>query len=482
MIEGLYQGDYWFSRFLIQRALALVYLLAFINVLNQFRPLVGENGLLPVSRILDNRTFKKSPSLFYWHYSDKFLFVVAWTGIILSLLAFFGITEMGNYWVSMTAWFILWALYLSIVNVGQIFWGYGWESMLLEAGFFAIFLGPLYMAAPVLVIWMFRWMLFRVEFGAGLIKMRGDLCWRDLTCMNYHHETQPLPNPLSRFFHLLPDTLHKTETLFNHFVQLIAVWGLFFPQPVASVAAGLIIISQAYLIISGNYSWLNWLTLSLGFSGISDGVITTITGLVPPGTSFISPPLQGVLVILTLIVIWLSIKPLKNMISPRQMMNFSFNPLHLVNTYGAFGTVTKARKEIILEGTRADPGEAETDWKAFEFKGKPGNPSNRPRQVSPYHLRLDWQMWFAALRPYTRPTWFNRLVLKLLQNNRQVADLLKRHPFGDDAPRQIRARIYRYRYADYGERKSTGKWWIRTFEGEYMPAVSLEDFGRGTEG
>lgn len=230
MLEGLYQADYWLSRFVIQRGLGLMYFIAFAVAINQFRPLVGENGLLPISRYLDRVSFQQSPSIFHWHYSDRFFGIIAWTGLVLSIIAVSGVSEIGPLWISMLVWFLLWMIYLSIVNVGQLFYGFGWESLLLEAGFYAIFLGPMQYYMPLLMIFIIRWLVFRVEFGAGLIKMRGDQCWRDLTCMNYHHETQPMPNPLSRYFHLMPESLHKTETFFNHFVQLGAVWLLFFPS------------------------------------------------------------------------------------------------------------------------------------------------------------------------------------------------------------------------------------------------------------
>ncbi|MDZ7680221.1 MAG: lipase maturation factor family protein [Fodinibius sp.] len=351
MVDGLYQADYWLSRYLIQRGLGLMYLIAFAVAINQFRPLVGENGLLPVPQFLQRISFNRSPSIFHWHYSDRFFAVIAWSGLLLSLVAVTGYSESGPLWLSMGIWFVLWALYLSIVNVGQLFYGFGWESLLLEAGFYAIFLGPLHYQAPLVMIFVIRWLVFRIEFGAGLIKMRGDQCWRDLTCLNYHHETQPMPNPMSRYFHLMPEWFHKMETLFNHIVQLGAVWLLFLPQPLATIGAVLIILSQAYLIISGNYAWLNWMTLILAFSGISDAYLQMVLPLTIP-RALIAPTAYMILLgILAIVIAYMSINPIKNMISPNQRMNASFNPLHLVNTYGAFGSVTRKRYEIIIEGT-----------------------------------------------------------------------------------------------------------------------------------
>ena len=410
MLEGLYQTDYWLSRFLIKRGLGMMYLIAFAVTLTQFRPLLGQNGLLPVPRFLEKASFRQAPSLFQWHYSDRFLQGVAWTGLLLSLLALSGLSDYGPLWLSMLIWGMLWVLYLSIVNVGQVFYGFGWESLLLEAGFYALFLGPLHYHTPLLMIFIFRWLVFRVEFGAGLIKMRGDSCWRKLTCLNYHHETQPMPNPLSRFFHRLPETFHKAETFFNHVVQLGAVWLLFLPQPLATIGAAAIILSQLYLIISGNYAWLNWMTLILAFSGISDSYLQPFVPFAMPAELSFPLYYQALVIMLAIVVAYLSIEPVKNMLSSRQRMNASFNPLHLVNTYGAFGSVTRKRYEIIIEGTTDASVTEETVWQPYEFKGKPGDPGRMPPQCAPYHQRLDWQMWFAAMSNIHQNPWLLTLI------------------------------------------------------------------------
>lgn len=475
-IGSLYQQDYWFARFLLQRSVALIYLLSFINARNQFPPLLGENGLLPLPELLPRMDFRSKPSLFHWHYSDRFFHIVSWFGVGLSLAALTGITDRGPFWLSMLCWLMLWVLYLSIVNVGVVFYGFGWESMLLEVGFFVIFLGPLHWAAPVLVIWMIRWMLFRVEFGAGLIKIRGDQCWRDLTCLNFHHETQPLPNPLSWYAHQMPEWFHRSETFFNHLIQLVVVWGLFFPQPVAGIAALCIMASQGYLIVTGNYSWLNFLTIILAFSGLSDGFLHQLFGILPPAVS----PLPGAYAVLTvllgLVVVYLSIEPVRNMLSRSQKMNFSFNPLHLVNTYGAFGSVTKQRYEIIIEGTQDEEMDEQTAWKEYGFKAKPGRTDRRPPQIAPYHLRLDWQIWFAAMSssPRRHP-WFRPFMQKLLQNDPETTKLLAHNPFPENGPRYVRARLFKYRFTEPEERRETGRWWKREFVSDYMRPVSLRD-------
>ena len=475
MIEGIYQSEYWLSTFIIQRGVGVIYAIAFLVAINQFRPLLGENGLMPVPRFLDRIPFKRTPSIFHWHYSDKFFAFIAWTGFVLALLTTSGISDIGPLWVSMLIWFVLWALYLSIVNVGQVFYGFGWESLLLETGFYMIFLGPIYYEPPAVIVFLLCWLVFRVEFGAGLIKMRGDDCWRNLTCLNYHHETQPLPNPLSRFFHNLPPKVHKYETLSNHIVQLGAVWLLFLPQPFATFGASLIILSQLYLIISGNYAWLNWLTLLLAFSGISNQYLQYIIPIDRPTTLISDPTLAIFTVFIGIVVAYLSLRPIKNMISPQQQMNASFNPFHLVNTYGAFGSVTRIRNEIIIEGTTDKKIDDNTKWQAYEFKGKPGNPKNIPLQWAPYHLRLDWQMWFAAMTSIRRNPWLIIFIRRLLQGDEQILKLLSSNPFKDSPPKYIRARLMEYRFSSHQEYKQSGDWWQRTYKRMYFSPTSLND-------
>ena len=222
MTDWLQSPDYWLARLALQRVTAAVYLIAFVVAVNQFRPLLGERGLLPVPRYLQRVSFRRSPSIFHVHYSDRFFGSLAWAGVLLAASAVLGLPEASAAWVSMLVWLAMWVLYLSIVNVGQVFYGFGWESLLLETGFLASFLGPADTAPPTLILWAFRWLLLRVEFGAGLIKLRGDPCWRDLTCLHYHHETQPLPNPLSWYFHRLPGPIHRLEVVGNHLGQLVA--------------------------------------------------------------------------------------------------------------------------------------------------------------------------------------------------------------------------------------------------------------------
>jgi hypothetical protein len=478
-----YFGDVWVTRLLIQRGMAAIYLVAFICVVRQFKPLLGEHGLLPVPTYLKGRSFLKAPSIFWWRYSDRILDAVAWTGLCVAACALSGFTETGPVWVSVGAWLLLWLLYLSIVNVGQKFFAFGWESMLLEAGFFTAFLGPSRMRPSILPILILRWMLFRTEIGAGLIKLRHDPCWRQLTCLMYHYETQPLPNRLSWYFHRLPAVLHRFSALFSHFVQIVVPFALFAPQPIATIAAALIIFHQLWLIISGNYSWLNWLTVVLGVAGFSDRVLV-FAG--PFSAPLLTPrPLffNALLYVIAAGTLWLSVRPALNLISKNQLMNFSYNPFHLVNTYGAFGHVSRERYEIVIEGTSERVITPLTRWEAYGFKAKPGDPVRMPPQVAPYHLRLDWLMWFlpfsvavtgGGIQVWRHDLWFLRLIRKLLTGEPAILKLMGTNPFVTQSPVYIRALFYQYRYTDRQQKRQTSAWWVRQLKGVYLQPVTLE--------
>jgi hypothetical protein len=471
-------ATYWFVRLFFQRGLALVYLIAFLVAVNQFRPLLGEHGLLPVPRFVGRVEFQQTPSLFFLWPRDTAFTLFAWIGVGLSVLALAGISERYGWWLSVPVWALLWAIYLSFVNVGQTFYAFGWESMLLEAGFLAIFLGPSRYAPSAILIWLLRWMEFRVMFGAGLIKLRGDPCWKTLTCLDDFYETQPMPNPLSWYFHHLPQWFHHGGVLFNHFTELIVPFAYFLPQPLAGIAAGITILFQLILMLGGNLSFLNLLTIVLAIPALDGRWLAVLAPVHVPELIAAGRGAAFVMIGLAVLVGLLSINPVLNLISSRQMMNTSFEPLHLVNTYGAFGSITKPRYEVIVEGTAdAVPGVPGVQWLSYEFKGKPGDPTRIPPQIAPYHLRLDWLMWFAAMGRYTDYPWFVNFTAKLLQNDPAVLSLLRSNPFPERPPRYVRAMLYRYRFSTPEERRRTSGWWQREEEGPWFPAVSLDTPG-----
>jgi hypothetical protein len=298
--------------------------------------------------------------------------------------------------------------------------------------------------------------------------------------MEWHHETQPLPNPLSWFFHRLPRSFHRMEVVGNFGAQLVLPFGLFLPQPFASIAAVLMIGTQLYLVVSGNYAWLNWVTIVAIVAGLSDPVIASVVpalaGLTAPGGFAATPVWFGALVVgLAGVVVILSWWPVRNMASPGQAMNASFNSLHLVNTYGAFGSVGRVRVEVIVEGTAADDPTDDTAWREYGFRAKPGDVRRVPPQIAPYHLRLDWLIWFIPLSPRYGADWFMPFLRRLLEGDRAILGLMGRNPFPDSPPRFVRARLFRYRFTTLAERRETGAWWVRTFAGDLVPPVALPD-------
>ena len=480
---------YWLTRFLILRLLGVVYLVAFLILARQGLPLVGRDGLLPADAYLARLVTHfgsrgaaalQMPSLFWLGISDWALLGGAWLGAALAALVVAG-------FANALLLLLLWALYMSYVHVGQDWYGYGWEIQLLETGFLAVFLCPLLDARPfprrpppAPVVWLFRWLIVRIMLGAGLIKLRGDPCWRDLTCLYYHYETQPLPNPLSRWLHFRPHWFQQAGVLFNHLAELVAPWGVVWPRVTRLAAGGVMLAFQLTLVLSGNLSFLNWLTIIPILSCFDDGLLRHVLPrrlvLRAERAAAAAVPSRAQSVVtaaLVLVVAGLSIAPIRNLLSPGQRMNTSFDRLALVNTYGAFGSVGRLRPEIVFEGTRAESPDDEGGWRAYEFPCKPGHLLRRPCVAAPYQYRLDWQIWFAAMSAAERYPWTLHLVWKLLHNDRAALSLLANDPFPGEPPRWIRARLYRYEFAP--EDDPSGAWWKRTLVGEWLPPLSVDD-------
>jgi len=454
--------------------MAFCYLVAFLIAVNQFCALAGEKGLMPVHHVFRNRGFWDAPGLFHFSARTDTVFrVFAWLGVLLSLFALSGYSEKFGFAGSLITWGLLWVVYLSFVNAGGEFYGFGWELLLLEAGFLAIFLGPEGTAPPVLVIWLFRWVLFRLMFGAGMIKWRGDECWRNLTCMDVHYQTQPLPNGLSWFLHHAPKGIHRVETALTLFLEIVIPFGFAFPNRVAWIAGGLTAVFQIFIILSGNLAWLNFLTIALCISCFDDRALQWMAGLVTKGE--LTSPLahQWTVYLLTAGVLVLSYRPVKNLLSSKQVMIASYDPFHLVNTYGLFGGITTERREIVIEGTDAAEPTDRAEWKAYEFKAKPGALNRRPPIVAPYYFKLDWQMWFAAMSPYWEHPWVINLAGKLLEGDRPTLALLANDPFPGKPPRYLRMQWYEYRFA--APRNPEGNWWTRKFEEPYLEPISLDN-------
>lgn len=410
---------------------------------------------------------------------------IALTGMFLS--AFICIVGSANVPILL----VLWICQRSLMSVGNVWYGYGWEVQLAELGFHALFAVPLLSLDPIwagpsrIVMWTLRWHLFRIMMGAGLIKFRsGDRKWKDLTTMYYFYETQPVPSVLTRTMHFLPKIWHKMEVLINHFVECVAPFLLILPGSPRSLVrfGGLIQMQfQSTLICTGNLSFLNWLTMVPAIFCLDDGFwrrffapsrvveasIVAVTSVPSLSRSIVTSLFGG-------LVFWLSIPVVKNLFSKRQQMNASYDPLRLINTYGAFGVVNEEREEWIIQSA-SDDNSANEDWREYEFKVKPGNIMTHPRWITPYHYRLDWQMWIAASgRSLDRSPWFYPFLYKLLEGDKTTRQLLALDPWEGEGKqaKQIRIDAYRYKFHREKERIGNGKgapYWDREFVRRVYP-------------
>ena len=483
------QPTYWLTRFLILRLLGIVYAVAFLVLIEQIIPLIGADGLTPAALFLQRISnaigvtsgFWHLPSLFWFGHSDTALLTLAWIGFILSLIVTIG-------FANAPILTVLWFLYMSFVNIGQEWYGFGWEIQLLETGFLAIFLCPLLdmrpfpkREPPIAVITLFRWLIFRIMLGAGLIKLRGDEVWRNGTALFYHFETQPLPGPLTRWFHFLPRSILRSGVWFNWLAELVAPWFVFWPRLGRHISGIVIILLQIILILSGNLSFLNWLTIIPALACFDDGFWSKLlprylvrkaeaarSAAEPSRPMFVTSRVVFVIILL------LSIQPAINLLSPDQIMNTSYDPFNLVNTYGAFGSVGKERLNIVFEGTMDSIPTDSAMWKEYRYKGLPVALDKRPPQVAPYQLHLDWQLWFAAMSTPDEYPWTYTLVSKLLHNDPGAVSLFAANPFPDKPPRYIRAILYRYRFLPPANPRQD--WWSRDRLGApWLPAMAADD-------
>jgi len=479
--------DYWLTRFVFLRFLGLMYLIGFLVAANQGTALIGENGLLPANNflsVIDSRLgtiggFFRLPSVFWFHFSNSMLLAIAWIGVALSAVVLIG-------FANVPILFILWFLYMSFNHIGQVFWGYGWEIQLLETGFLAMFMVPFLdprpfskNPPPVPIIWLLRWLTFRIYLGAGLIKIRGDPCWSDLTCMFYHYETQPIPNPLSPWFHFAPKWFHKIEVLTNHFVELVVPFFIFTTRNLRHIAGIFLVGFQVILIFSGNLSFLNWITITAAISSFDDKFLRrflprfiTKRAELAASHARLNKRQHKISWAYALIVVWLSVPVVTNLLSSRQVMNTSFNNLHLVNTYGAFGAIGKQRNELVVQGTDDEVISETTVWREYEFKAKPTDIKRKHPIIAPYQPRVDWQIWFAAMQTPNQNPWLVHMIWKFLHNDPGALSLIAENPFQDKPPKHIRVELYQYKFVPPWEK--TDVVWERKRAGSWLPSMSKD--------
>jgi hypothetical protein len=440
-------------RWLFVRALALVYLCAFLSLAVQVEGLIGSGGILPAQELLRyvwERTgierYWLLPTLFWLDASDGALLLACGGGAALSLALLAGLAP-----VPVLA--LLWALSLSLAGVGQVFLGYQWDALLLETGLLAIFFAPggvrpgVAGEPPRLVLWLLRWLLFRLMFGSGLVKLAsGDPTWRSLAALDYHYWTQPLPTWLGWYAHQLPSWFQQASVAAMFGVELVAPWLVFAGRRARLVAffplAGL----QLLIAATGNYAFFNLLTLALCLTLLDDQSLpgrwrARLAGppLVPTGRRFRPPDLALAAVVLPLSLMQLLAATRLPVRWPETLVALyrAAAPFESVNGYGLFAVMTTSRREIVVEGSRDG-----ASWTAYEFRYKPGDARRAPGFVAPHQPRLDWQMWFAALAPCDASPWLTRFLQRLQQGSPAVVGLLAGDPFPGEPPHFGRAALY----------------------------------------
>ena len=481
--QDLLRPGYRTSADLFLRALAVVYLIAFLSFWVQAHGLIGAQGILPIDesvRLAAERGHPlRFPTLFWFDQSDAFIHGLCGAGTLLAIVA-------ALVPASAPLFLLLWIGYLSIVTGGGPFLSFQWDVLLLEAGLLAVFLAPWKLSPrhhahepPRLVAWLYRWLLFRFMFASGVVKLTsGDATWRDLSALTYHYQTQPLPNPLAWYAHHLPEGIHVVSVAAMFTIELAVPFFIFAPRRLRIAACALLAGLQVVIALTGNYTFFNLLAAALCLWLIDD-VSWPKRMRAPRTDSDPGPPklqrLAGVplaVLIVTLSLVYLysfTLRMRSRWPEPLVALTRAVAPFNMVNNYGLFQVMTTRRPEIVLEGSR----DGKT-WLPYEFRYKPGAPGRRPPVAAPHQPRLDWQMWFAALGRYRQSPWFVHFCLRLLEGSPAVTDLLARNPFPDGPPRYLRAQLYDYRFTTPDEKSRSGDWWKRTFLKAYLPKIQLK--------
>lgn len=483
---------FFLTRWLFLRLLGIIYLIAFLSLWTQIDGLIGSDGILPAEQYLNavreqvglDRYFA-FPSLCWLNDGDAFLHLLCGGGVFLSLLLIVGIAPV-------LALIGLWVFYLSLVTAGQSFLSFQWDALLLETGFLAIFFAPLQIlprisrerAPSSVVLWLFRWLLFRLMFASGVVKlMSGDATWGNLTALNFHYETQPLPTVLGWYAHHLPEWFQKASVAGMFGIEIVIPFLIFAPRRPRFFGAIALAALQLLIAATGNYCFFNLLTIVLCVLLLDDAMLrrcfpTRIAKrLTLPSRLILAHgwkrTLIGVLMALILLVsgirmagtfLWREGFP-----SIAQDVLRWAAPFRIVNSYGLFTVMTTSRPEIGVEGS-----DDRRVWKEYKFKWKPDELNQSPRWVAPHQPRLDWQMWFAALRGNCQNApWFVNFMIRLLQGSTDVVELLEENPFPETPPRYVRAVLYDYRFTDVETKREIGTWWKRERRGLYCRPITL---------
>ncbi len=480
---------YAIARDLFLRALAVVFGIAFASYGVQVEGLIGSEGILPAAEYLDSLRaglgatgFLRAPGLLWLQASDGAIQLTCWAGVLLSLGLLIGVAPR----ILLP---LLWLLYLSLCSATQVFLNFQWDILLLETAFIAIWIappGPLprfgrSVPPPTAGLFLVRWVLFRLMLLSGAVKLlSGDPAWRDLSAMQFHYWTQPLPFWTSPWAHALPSAIHTLSTLATFVIELGAPLLIFAPRRLRIGAAVAILGLQIFIGATGNYGYFNLLIAALCILLIDDVTWERLlptrivsrardTERTPPSTVRRAAFGAGVALVLVLTAAEGARRLGSPLPAPLQTVLSWVRPLRTFNSYGLFAVMTKDRPEIVVEGS-----EDGRTWRPYDFRYKPDRLEEPPPLIQPHMPRLDWQMWFAALGTCQRNPWFVRFEGRLLEGSPSVLGLLEGDPFDGRRPRYVRSTLYRYRFAGIPP-DDEGRWWTRERLRTYCPTLTLEN-------
>ena len=480
------------ARWVFSRVLGAIFFCAFFSLAGQIRGLFGERGIAPTASFLQRAqeqlgaaAYQKIPTLCWLGASDTTLVAMCWGGVALSVVLMAGVCP------GLSA-LLLWALYLSLCAVGSPFMDFQWDMLLLETAFLAAFALPWKFRPDwrrhtrvARIAWLLLWWLnFRLMFESGLVKLTaGDPTWHQLTALQYHFETQPLPLPLGWFAHQLPALVLRLATALMFLIELGAPFLLITPRRWRHGGALALIALQVAILVTGNYTFFNLLSIALCVPLFDDAWWPArIRALLPPSTPppeadrpwplWLFAPVAFVIVLVTAAQLETCFHQRGTWTPgwrpPTLAIIETLQPLRSTNGYGLFRVMTTVRREIVIEGT--DDG---VNWRAYEFRYKPGDLRKRPRLATPHQPRLDWHMWFAALSDVQHSPWFVEMLARLLTNTPEVLALFESNPFPTYPPRSVRAVLYEYKFTRPGDDPTA--WWKREPLGLYCPPLSLRE-------
>ncbi len=491
--------DRLIPRWIFLRALGLIYFSAFYSLAFQIKGLIGANGILPAGSYLETvaRSFGDlklwfAPTLLWISSGPHMLMALCVVGMVASLLLLFNFWPRGMLVVSFLC-------FLSFVSAAQDFSGYQSDGMLLEAGFLSIFFAPSGFSpgwgenSPPsrASLFLLQWEWFRIYFGSGLVKLvSGDPQWRHLTAMDEYYQNGPLPTWIGWYLQHLPHWFHWTTALATLVMELALVWMMFMGRRLRIVCFLITTAWQLVVILTANYTFLNYLVLSLGFLLLDDRLLAPLLG----GRFRIKAPeaaksaLEGLssyarkfkigvsAVVLSWIFYATTVELVRtlwpSMPFPRSPVA-ALEPFRIANRYGLFAVMTRGRYEIEFQGS--NDGQ---DWIAYPFRYKPQALNEAPGIYAPYQPRFDWNLWFASLGSWRDNMFVVSTEERLLNNDHDVLNLFRGNPFSNAPPKQVRAVLWQYWFTSMKEKSATGNWWRRQYLGTYAPTLTQNENGK----